>query len=443
MNPQDPRQTPPEVLEARRRAAIETLGRGVLVLPAAPVQYASRDEERPYHPDRDLYYLTGATEPGTVAVLIGGDDARLALFVRERDPEAELWAGSRLGTEGAVDRFRPDECHPLGQIEERLPEFLRQGDRIFFRLGRGDAVERSVLAAVAHARLRGARAGHGPSAVVDPGEVLDDLRLVKDDHEMALLRRAVEISVDGHCSGARAISPGTGEWVIQAAIDGTFRASGAEGPGYETIVGSGPNACILHYVKNERLIGPDELVLVDAGAQFGLYHGDVTRTYPATGYFTGLRRDVYEIVEAARSAAVASVSPGVPIAVVHDAATRVLVEGLVELGALSGDADALVGEGAFKPFYPHQTSHWLGLDVHDPGNYARDGASRPLEPGMVLTVEPGLYFRPDHPATDERFAGIGVRIEDDVVVTANGREVLSSGLPTAIADVEALVQAAR
>ncbi|MEQ1856877.1 MAG: M24 family metallopeptidase, partial [Longimicrobiales bacterium] len=230
---------------------------------------------------------------------------------------------------------------------------------------------------------------------------------------------------------------------VEAALDAAFRAGGAGGAGYESIVGSGANACVLHYVDNAHIIGSDALVLIDAGAEYGLYHGDVTRTYPAGGQFAGAGREVYEIVEAARAAAVAAVRPGAAVADVHAAATRVLVEGLIALGALAGDVDQLMKDEKHKPFYPHQTSHWLGLDVHDPGDYACDGVSRTLRPGMVLTIEPGLYFRPGHEDTPARLAGIGVRIEDDVAVTPTGSEVLTRALPTAADDVAALVRSAR
>jgi len=415
------------------------------MLQAAPVQLKSRDGERPYHPDRELYYLTGATEPETVAVLTGGEEPLLHLFVRERDPTDELWRGPRLGPEGAAERFQPDECHPLRELEARLPELLRAADRIYFRLAgiHGDDIERHVLDALSWARARGARTGTGPRAVFDPGEVLDELRVIKDDHELSLLRRAAEVTVEGHRAAAARIAPGEGEWSVEATLHASFRAAGGRGPGYEPIVGSGANACVLHYVENASVIARDALVLVDAGAEMGFYNGDVTRTYPAGGRFVGPQRDVYDIVEAARAAAVAAVKPGCPVAAVHDAATRVLVEGLVALGVLQGDVEEIIAAEAHKPFYPHQTSHWLGLDVHDPGDYAKDGASRDLVPGMVLTVEPGLYFRPDHEATPARFSGIGVRIEDDVAVTNDGHEVLTAALPTAAAEVEALVRSAR
>jgi len=409
-----------------------------MVLPAAPIRYSSRDGEYPYAPDRELYYLSGATEPGTVAVLSGGDPPRFTLFVAERDPEAELWSGARLGVSGATERFGPDACFPLAELNARLPELLGAGDRIWYRLGRGDAIERMVLEALAKARAKGARLGDGPRAVEDPGEILDELRVVKDPWELVMLRKAASLTLDGHRAAAAAIAPGVGEWAVEAALDAAFRAGGATGPAFESIVGSGRNACVLHYVTNRDVIRKDELVLIDAGGEYGLYHGDVTRTYPATGRFTGPQRDVYQVVEAALKAGIAATAPGVTIGAVHDAATRVLAQGLVDLGVLAGTADEIVEEQRHKPFYPHNTSHWLGLDVHDPGDYAKRGASRKLEPGMVFTVEPGLYFRPEHEGSGG-LAGIGVRIEDDVLVTAEGCEVLTAGLPTDADAVAALV----
>ena len=443
MNAQDALQTPNPVLAERRRAALRPLGRGVLVLPAAPLQYRSRDGEHRYHPDRELFYLTGATEPETVAVLCGGDEPSYQLFARERDPEAELWAGSRMGPEGVAERLSPDACHPVGELGERLPELLQAADRIFFRLGRGDSLETHVLEALRWARGRGTRTGSGPRAIVDPGEILDDLRVVKDEHELGLLRRAAAISVEGQRAAAAAVVPGAGEWAVAAEVAHAFRSRGAHGASFETIIGAGANACVLHYVENACIVGQHDLVLVDAGAEYALYHGDITRTYPASGRFGGAQRDVYEVVDAARRAAIDAVRPGAPIGDVHAAATRVIVDGLIALGALAGEAGELLEEQAYKPFYPHQTSHWLGLDVHDVGDYAKNGVSRTLEPGMVFTVEPGLYFRAGQEGTPERLTGIGVRIEDDVVVTEQGCEVLTAALPTEADEVEALVRSTR
>lgn len=443
MIPKERSQIPADVLRRRRAAVFEALGDSVLVLPAAPVQFRSRDTEAPYRPDSELYYVTGATEPGTVAVLVGGGDPRYHLFVRERDPEAELWAGPRLGPDGATERFGADETYPLSELDFRLTQVLKAGAHIHFRLGRGDALEARVRDALAQARARGARTGTGPRGVTDPGEILDELRLRKDAHEIACLRAAAAVSIQGHRAAVAEIRPGVGEWSVEATVNAAFRRGGGSGPGYETIVGSGPNACVLHYVANDRTLAAGDLVLLDAGAELDLYQGDITRTYPVDGTFSGAQRAVYEVVDRAREEAVAAVAPGATISDVHAAAVRVVVEGLVSLGVLEGDVHDLVANDAHRPWFPHQTSHWIGLDVHDPGDYARGGAPRSLEPGMAFTVEPGLYFPPGSEGGAAPFAGIGVRVEDDVFVTDGGHENLTSGLPTAAHDIEALMRSSR
>lgn len=434
---------PPAVFEARRQAALRALGDGVMVVPAAPVGFRSRDTEFPYRPDSELFYLTGLLEPETVAVLVGGAEPRTVLFVRERDAGAELWSGPRLGPEATAELTGVHEVYPRSEMEARLAGLLGGGDRIHLRLGRHPGLDRAALAALAEARSRGARTGRGPRGVVDPGEILDELRLRKDPHEIERIRAAAALTVEGHRAGAPIIRPGTGEWEVQAAIDAAFRRGGGSGPGYETIVGSGPNACVLHYVANGRVIGAGDLVLVDAGAELALYQGDVTRVYPASGTFTAEQRAVYEVVDAARAAAVARVAPGTSVAELHLSAVEILAEGLVALGVLPGPVDEVVERESYRTFFPHQASHWLGLDVHDPGDYAVDGVSRALEQGMVLTVEPGLYFPPDSADGAAPFAGMGVRLEDDVLVTAAGGEVLTGDLPTAVDAVERLLERAR
>jgi Xaa-Pro aminopeptidase len=443
MTSRDALRIPDDVVRRRRAAVFERLGDGVMVLPAAPIRYRSRDTETPYRPDSELYYISGATEPGTVAVLTGGAEPHYDLFVRERDPGAELWSGPRLGPDGAGELYGADESFPLAELDFRLAQFLKGADRIHFRLGKDDALEAQVRSALEQARARGPRTGTGPRGLLDPGEILDEMRLRKDAWELERLRAAAALSVEGHHAGVVELRPGVGEWAVEAAVNAAFRRGGGAGPGYETIVGSGPNACVLHYVANDRVVEAGDLVLLDAGAERSLYQGDITRTYPADGAFTAEQRAVYEIVDAARAAGVGAVAPGVSVGDVHAAAVRVIVEGLVSLGVLDGEVDDLVEADAHRPWFPHTTSHWIGLDVHDPGDYVRDGASRALEAGMVFTVEPGLYFPPDAVDAAAPFAGIGVRVEDDVAVTASGRENLTAALPTAADDIEALVRSAR
>jgi len=439
MNFRSPPEPANDVFRARRDRVVAALGEGALILGAAPIQYASRDAERPYWPDRELYYLTGLSEPGTVAVLTASDP-QLVVFARDRDADAELWSGPRLGPEGAGERSGADAAFPLSELESELPGVLRSSDRIFTREGKDPVVDRVVREALEYTRARGARTGTGPRGVIDPGVLLDDLRLVKDAVELDAIRTACRTTVGGHRAGAAAIRPDLGEWVVESAVDGEFLRNGARGPAFETIVGSGANGCVLHYVENSRVIESGDLVLIDAGANVGMYHGDVTRTYPANGTFTGPQRDIYQLVDSARKAGIEAVRPGARISDVHDASTRVLVAGLLDLGVLSGDPDQVIDEGGHKLFYPHQTSHWLGLDVHDVGDYATGGSTRLLTPGMVLTVEPGLYFRAGAGnSRAEDFAGTGIRIEDDVAVTEEGHDVLTADLPTDVADVEALV----
>lgn len=436
-----PHSIPADRLRERRRQVADRLGGSVLVLPGAPVRLSSRDTEYPYRPDSELFWLTGLTEPDSVAVFRGGDEPVLEVFVRPRDPEAELWSGTRLGPEGALVASGADAAHPLSELGDRLAKLLDATRAVHFRLGAHPSVEPLVLNALARARGRGARKGTGPRAVVDPGEILDELRLRKDDFELDRMREAARITVEGFRALQRHLRPGVPEYRLQAALEEVFRREGGDGAAYGTIVGSGDNACVLHYVENRRVVDAGDLVLVDAGASYGLYAGDITRTYPVDGRFTPVQRELYRLVDHARAAAVEQIRPGATVASVHDAAVGVLTGGLVEMGLLSGAVDTLVASEAYKPFFPHQTSHWLGLDVHDAGDYARDGASRVLEPGMVLTVEPGLYFGPEAAKAagkaGARLAGMGIRLEDDILVTAQGREVLTAGLATAPEAVEA------
>ncbi len=418
---------------------MEQIGDGVCVLPGPHESLRSGDVHYRFRQDSDLLYLTGFEEPDTVAVLAPGHPrTRFVLFVRPRDPSAETWTGRRAGAEGAVERFGADAAYTIGDLDRVLPGLVEGNEALWYPLGRDRAFDARIIDLLNDLRAR-VRAGvAAPSRVVDPRAILHEMRLYKSLEEIDLMRRAAEITREGHLAGLAAIRPGAMEYEVEAAIEYTFRRRGAEGPGYPTIVGSGPNATILHYTSNSREIRPGDLVLVDAGAELDHYNADVTRTYPAGGPYAGPARDVVAAVLAAQAAAIATVKPGARFDDVHQAALRSLVPSLIDLGLLSGDPEALIKGEAYRPFYMHRTSHWLGLDVHDVGAYRKDGESRRLEAGMVLTVEPGIYVAPDADAP-VRLRGIGVRIEDDVLVTASGHEVLTEAIPRAIDAIEDLV----
>ena len=442
-------------LRERQAAVSRALGGGVMLLPGSAVHRRSRDTDYPHRPDNELYWLTGVTEPDAVAVLLGDahpasgagggeDPGRLLLFTRPRDPDAELWTGLRLGPAGWREVSGAREAYALAEAEAHLPGLLRRAESVHFRLGVHPRWERMVVETLEWSRTRGTRKGEGPGSVVDPGGILDELRLRKDPWELERIREAAALTVAGFRALAAELRPGVPEWRLQAVLEAAFRGGGGEGPAYESIVGSGENACVLHYVSNDDVAEDGELVLVDAGASVAWYAADITRTLPVSGRFTPEQRAVYQVVERARAASVAAVRPGAAVSDVHDATVRVLTEGLVALGILQGSVEELVKAEACKPFYPHQTSHWLGLDVHDVGDYGLRGVSRPLEPGMVLTVEPGLYFGPAAvEAAGEAVApyrGMGIRIEDDVLVTAEGHENLTAALPTDPDAIEALME---
>ncbi|HET8657161.1 MAG TPA: aminopeptidase P N-terminal domain-containing protein [Longimicrobiaceae bacterium] len=445
MNPTTPPgpapSAPPEIFRERRERLLARTGGAVTVLGAAPELRRSRDTDIRYRPASDLYYLTGVDEPDALAVLTPHDPAhRFTLFVRPRNPEREVWNGPRVGVEGAAERFGADAVYPIGEADERLPDLLRPADRVLLTLGLDPELDARVAELILAFRRTRQRSGVGPAVIEDAEAVLGAMRRRKDDHELERMRSAATIAVAGQRAAMRAARPGAGEWELEAAVESTFRALGAVGAAFPSIIGSGPNATVLHYTSNDRRIRDGDLVLVDAGAEWGMYASDMTRTFPANGRFSAPQRAVYDLVLAALEAGIAAAAPGAAFAGVHDAALRVLVEGMISLGVLAReDVDAALESGAYRRFYPHSTSHWLGLDVHDVGLYREGDASVLLEPGMVLTVEPGLYFPPDAADVPEAFRGIGVRLEDSIVITRAGRENLTRGLPVDPAEVEALV----
>jgi Xaa-Pro aminopeptidase len=426
----------------RRRRLAAVIGEGVAVIPTAPERARNRDSHYPYRYDSYFYYLTGFQEPEAVLVLAGGAEPRALLYCREKNPERETWDGFRHGPEGARERFGFDGAHAIATLDEAMPALLADRAALWYPVG-ADAEWDARAMRWLNAVRANARAGvAAPQALHDVRAPLDEMRLLKDAHELALMRRAAAISAAAHRRAMLAARPGRREYEVEAELLHEFRASGAQFPAYSPIVAGGANACVLHYVQNDALLDEGALLLVDAGCELEGYAADITRTFPVNGRFSGAQREVYEIVLAAQRAALDQVRAGCAFNAPHDAAVRVLAQGMLDLKLLAGGLDEALEKETYKRFYMHRTGHWLGLDVHDAGDYKRAGAWRALEPGMTLTVEPGLYVR----AADdvpERLRGIGVRIEDDVLVTALGCEVLTAAAPKAVAEIEALIRDGR
>jgi Xaa-Pro aminopeptidase len=428
---------------ARRKRVMEAIAPGATaILPSAPVAIRSGDVEFIYRQDSDFYYLTGFAEPDSVALLSPGHpDGEFVLFVRPRDKERETWTGRRAGIEGAIVEYGADKAYVIDELEKILPRYLEKSDRVHYPLGLNEKMDERVLKLVRWAQTMRPRIGVGPSSIIDPRDIIHEARLKKEPAELEAMRRAMAISAEAHRRAMLRARGGMKEWQIEAEVDYTFRSNGATGPSYPSIIASGPNAATLHYINNDRQMRAGELLLIDAGAEYDFYAADITRTSPIGARFTPLQRSLYEIVLEAQRQAIEVIKPGVRFDDPHETALRVLVDGMRQLGILHGSAAEIIETGAYRRYYMHRTSHWLGMDVHDVGLYRVNGASRVLEPGMVLTVEPGLYIDPDDEDVPESFRGIGIRIEDDVLVTDEGYEVMTAATPKSIADVEALTTA--
>ncbi|HEX2403452.1 MAG TPA: aminopeptidase P N-terminal domain-containing protein [Acidimicrobiia bacterium] len=467
--------------ERRARLAEEIGDDAIAVIPAAVEVTRSNDTEFEFHQDPDFLYLTGFHEPEAIAVITPGhSDGAYTLFVRPRDPEMEAWNGYRVGTEGATERFGADHSYEVGQLDEILTRLMIGREVIWYRTGNRHHDDR-IAGIVAKARSHRERYGGSvPSAVRDITVLLSEMRLIKSPEEIEIMRRACELSARGHAEAMRFAAPGLYEYQVQAALEYHWRLGGSRHNGYPSIVASGPNTCILHYVENDRLIENGDLILIDAAAEVEGYSADITRTFPANGVFSGPQRAIYEVVYSAFRKGLDMSAPGSSPRAIHDAATRVLTEGLVELGFLPKSVEESLAMHHYNQFYFHGTGHWLGLDVHDMGTYRVEGAPRKLEPGMAFTVEPGLYIAPNkgeitlnlleydvdewnqrrilegrvaamakeaeakekaekitHSIPPE-FLGIGIRIEDDVVITEDGHENLSRAVPSGIDEIEAL-----
>jgi Xaa-Pro aminopeptidase len=430
-------------VDRRRRLCQSMLaqGGGIAIIPTSPEQARNRDTHFPFRHDSYSYYLSGFTEPEAVIVLLAGTDAKSILFCRSKHEEREIWDGFRFGPDAARAAFGFDEAYPVEELDTRLPQLLSGHANLFYSVGYDADFDARVTRALNNVRNM-VRAGlSAPATIRDARAMLDPMRVVKDASEVATMRRAAAISAEAHKRAMRATRPGRFEYEVEAELLHEFRRCGSEYPAYTSIVAGGANACVLHYISNNAALRDGDLLLIDAGCELASYASDITRTFPVNGRFAGAQRDLYELVLAAQGAAVALTRPGTPYNQPHEAAVRVLAQGMLDLGLLSGSLDAAIElgdkrEGGYFRFYMHRTGHWLGLDVHDAGDYKAGEQWLPLAPGNVVTVEPGIYVRP---ATDvpEQFWNIGIRIEDDALVTADGCDLITHACPKTVAEIEA------
>jgi Xaa-Pro aminopeptidase len=432
-------------IHAARRAAVQAAmreqGGGAMLLPAADEKIRNADNHHPFRQDSDFAWVTGFDEPEGAALIFADPAAGrsgLVMFVRPKDREREIWDGLRAGVEGAVAEYGADAAHPVAEMEAKLEEHLARGGTLWYRLGFSREWDERVVRVIQKLRARIRTGVRAPDPVRDPGAVLHELRLVKSSEEVDRLRRAAEITAEAHLAAMRDGRPGAREYQVQSEIEYAFRRRGGSGPGYGTIVAAGANATILHYQAGDAELKSGDLCLVDAGGEYGLYTADVTRTFPVSGEFSKAQRKAYDVVLAAEEAGIAAVKPGVTIDGVHDLVVKKLVEGMIALGLLQGKPEERIADGSYKKYFMHRTSHWLGMDVHDVGFYHLDGNSRALVPGNVITVEPGLYVAADDATAPAELRGVGIRIEDDILVTAEGHQNLTIGVPKEIADMEAV-----
>ena len=467
-----------ETFIERRRRFVEASGDGLAIVPAASETVRNNDVHHTFRQASDFFFLTGFDEPDAVAVFNPSHaKERYVLFVRPRDRETEIWTGHRAGVEGAVAHYGADAAYPVDQLDAKLREYAIDRSVLFYRLG-NQAFDARVIRLAVELRTARSRGFCAPVRIEDPGPIVHELRLRRSPAELARQRRACQISRDAHIEAMRYAQPGMHEYQVQAAVEFVFRSEGSPRDAYPSIVASGPNACILHYVENQRRMADGDLLLIDAGCEYDYHASDITRTFPVNGRFTGPQRAVYEVVLRAQLAAIAAARPGVPYEAIHDAARRVIAEGLVDLKLLPRSVADSLAMHHYREFFMHGTGHWLGMDVHDVGDYRLQRQSRALEPGMVFTVEPGIYVDPEREsvtlhlreyneeemwerrlrlgmtaarkleddekakartvthAIPEEFRGTGVRIEDDILVTGGGIENLTAGTPKTVEDVE-------
>lgn len=428
----------------RRKQLMQRVGKGnIALIGSAAERVRNRDVHYPYRQDSDFYYLTGFNEPEALAVFIPGrEQGEYILFCREYDETKALWEGAHAGLEGAVKHYEADDSFPIDDLDEILPGMLENKGKVFYPMGRDPDLDHSLLEWINHLRGQSRRGVTAPGELVSLEHILHEMRLFKSPAELKLMRRAAEVSAKAHVKAMQACKPGLYEYQIEAELLYQFYQGGLRHVAYPSIVAGGRNACVLHYTENKDSLKTGDLLLIDAGAECDHYAADITRTFPVSGRFTEPQKQLYQLVLDAQGAALEQIRPGLPWNAAHEAAVETLTKGLVELGILKGKVKKLIKDEKYKPFFMHRIGHWLGMDVHDVGDYKVEQEWRLLEPGMVLTVEPGLYIAPDYEKVEEKWRGIGIRIEDDILVTASGYECLTSAVPKTIDDIEALMQAA-
>ena len=427
---------------ARRRKNLMAMmePNSIAILPSAGEKVRSRDTDYTFRQDSDFYYLSGFDEPNAVLVLMPGrDHGEYVMFCRDRDPEKEIWDGYRAGPEGAISKFGADDAFPIDDIDEILPGLIEGRERLYYALGKDAQFDRHVMDWVNRIRAQVRSGATPPGEFLDLDHLLHDMRLFKSTAELKIMAKAAEISAQAHIRAMRYCQPGVYEYQLASEIHHACAMEGGREMAYSSIVGGGKNGCILHYVENNQKLKDGDLVLIDAGCEYDYYASDITRTFPVSGQFSDEQKAIYDIVLRAQQAAFDVIKPGNHWNEPHDASVHIITSGLIELGLLSGDLDELIEKAAYKPFYMHRIGHWLGLDVHDVGDYKVGGEWRVLEPGMVMTVEPGIYIAPDNEDVAKKWRGIGIRIEDDVAVTKTGHDVLTASVPKTVEDIEAIM----
>ena len=413
--------------------------KAVAIIPASREATRSNDTQYRYRQDSDFLYLTGFEEPESIAVIAPNRKQRFTLFVRPRDPEREIWDGKRFGVEGAKSEFGADVAYPIADFDQKLHDILDGAGTLYYRLGVNPDLDTKIIAEIARIRALNRKPIHPPRTIIDPATIVHEMRVIKSDEEIALMQSAADIAAEAHVEAMKTVRPGMKEFEVEEMLEHYFRRHGASGPAYTSIIGAGANATVLHYISNTGELRDGELLLIDAGAEFKGYASDITRTFPINGRYTKAQREIYDLVLEAQTACVEMVRPGTTHDELKSHSIKVLTEGMVRLGLLKGDPKELIKEKKYEKFYMHGLGHMLGIDVHDVGLYYYDKESRALEPGVVMTVEPGIYVSPDSTDVPEQYLGIGVRIEDDVLCTNNGPRVLTSKVPKQADEIEALM----